>query len=286
MRRWQAVWVVFATALAACRGDVPGFDVPTSALHDPIADAYLLSNRGAGTPEGGAGYISRVRPDGSMQRYWIASGRQGVSLHAPAGMALRGDELWVADLGLLRSFHRVRGTAGGVIPIPGATGLCDVAVAPDGTICCTDSGLDAAGRPTGTDAIWLVGADGAVRPLLRSPDLGWPTGIVATERGIYVVNRRDGAFFQVDWRGIRTDLGRVPNGGLDGLVRVESGGQQAPVWYATSTAGNCIYRFDVRGAVQALPATVAAPADLGFDAMRRRLLVPLPTAHRLEVVPL
>lgn len=285
MRRWLVACVGAAAALAACSSDAPGFDAPVCALHDPLADVYLVSNRGSTAPTGG-GYIARVRPDGSMQRRWIADGQRGAVLRAPAGMALRSDELWVADVDVLRCFDRRSGAVRGTLAIPGATGLGDVAIAPDGTLCCTDTGLDPAGEPTGTDAIWIVGADRAPRPLLQGPELGQPTGLVATERGIYVVNRRDGAFFQVDWRGVRLDLGRAPAAGLGGLARVESGGQQAPVWYATSSAANCIYRFEVSGAMQALPAFLPAPADPGFDAMRRRLLVPLPGTHRLEIVPL
>ena len=42
----------------------------------------------------------------------------------------------------------------------------DVSVAPDGTCYCSDTGVDAQFAPTGTDAIWRIGTDGTVAPLL------------------------------------------------------------------------------------------------------------------------
>ena len=48
---------------------VHGFQTPQSAIHDPVADVYLVSNVGPGNPAGidHNGFISRVSPDGSIQ---------------------------------------------------------------------------------------------------------------------------------------------------------------------------------------------------------------------------
>lgn len=295
--RTAAIPLAFAV-LGACAGDPPGFDTPESVVHDPEADVWYVSNiRGAPLAKDNNGYIARVSPDdGTMRRWWIEGGKNGVTLHAPKGLALFGDQLWVADIDVLRCFDRRTGSPVAEVAIPGAAFLNDVAIAPDGVVYVTDTGLDAQFAPTGTDAIWRVGpwsppgTTAAVdpprrlvpEPLARGADLGQPNGLVATASGVYVVSWRDGTFFLLDRRGVRTDLAKAPAAQLDGLVRVTAPDGGRPAWYATSWAGACVYRFDLTGGVQALPTRLEQPADCGFDARRRLLVVPLFGGNRLE----
>ena len=280
------VWLPLFVAFGACASEPPGFDTPESVLHDVAADVYLVSNlNGAPLQKDNNGYISRVQPEGgAMVRRWIRGGHGGVTLHAPKGMALVGDVLWVSDIDTLRKFDRNSGAPLGDVVIAGATFLNDVSAGPDGSIYCSDTGLDANFAATGTDAIWRVQPDGKVQALAKTPELGQPNGLVAREGGIYVVSWRDGTFFQIDGRGIRTDLGKAPMAQLDGLVRVEAGADGKPFWLATSWAGACVYRFDLTGQCTALPGKFEQPADCGFDGKRGRLLVPLFGLNKLEVL--
>ncbi len=282
----------FAALLAACSTSptVPaGFDTPESVLHDAAADVYLVSNiHGEPVAKDGNGYIARVASDRTtMERYWIQGGKNGVTLHAPKGMAIAGDVLWVADIDTLRAFDRRTGAPLREVVIPGATFLNDVSADADGVVFCSDTGVDASFAPTGTDAIWKVGADGAPVALAKGTDLGQPNGIVARDGGVYAVSWRDGTFYQIDRRGMRLDLAKAPAAQLDGLVRVEAAERGvAPTWYATSWAGKCVYRFDVAGGIHTLPRTFEQPADCGFDAGRRLLLVPLFGTNQLELIHL
>ncbi len=273
-------------AAAACSGTPPGYDTPECVVHDVEADVYLVSNiHGKPLDKDGNGYIARVHPDGSMDRYWIAGGKNGVMLHAPKGMALAGDVLWVADIDVLRRFDRRTGAPLGEVAIAGATFLNDVSAAPDGTIFCSDSGWDASFAPTGTDAIWMIAADAPPVAIAKTADLGQPNGVFARDSAVYVVSWRDGTFYEIDRKGRRTDLAKAPTAQLDGLVRVEGEGGKG-VYHATSWAGRCIYRFDLMGGVTALPGELEQPADLGFDAGRNQLLVPLFGADRLATIRL
>ncbi len=289
MRAQALAWFAVAAVAACTAGDPPGFDTPECALHDEVADVYLVSNiRGAPLAKDGNGYIARVSPDdGSMRRYWIEGGKNGVTLHAPKGMAIVGDVLWVADIDVVREFDRTSGAPRGEVAIPGATFLNDVTAAADGTVYVSDTGLDANFQPTGTDAIWRLGSDGSVTAVVRGPDLGQPNGVLVHRDGLYVASWRDGTVQLVARDGKRTGLYRADQPQLDGLVRVEAAEPgAAPFWLASSWAGRCIYRFDLAGGVTRLPKDFEQPADLGFDKKRRRLLVPLFAANRLEIVPL
>lgn len=284
VRAWLAAGVV-AAASACGPAEPPGFDGPWSALHDVATDVYLVSNvSGDLAAKDGDGYISRLRPDGGMQRHWIRGGVGGVTLHAPKGMAIVAGVLHVADVDCVRRFDAASGAPRGETAIPGASFLDDVAVGPDGGVYVTDRGCDAAMRATGTDAIWRLGPDGPPTVLARGVALGQPSALVARPQGLYVVSWRDGTFAQIDYRGVRTELATAPTARLTGLVRRERDGVAA--WLAASQAGRCLYRFDATGGVQRLPGEPTEAGDLALDIGRDRLLVPLFAADRLEIVPL
>jgi sugar lactone lactonase YvrE len=289
MRPLSFVFAAFGLcAFTACGSDEgpPGFDTPESVLYLPDADVWLCSNiLGAPAAKDGNGYIARVQPDGtSMQRYWIRGGTNGVTLHAPKGMAVVDDTLWVADIDTVRAFDVRTGAPRGAVAIPGATFLNDVAAGPDGAVYVTDSGFTPEFAASGTDAIWRIAKDGTPTALVKTPDLGQPNGLVARDGGLYVASWRDGTIYQIDYRGTRTDLLKAPQAQLDGLLRLDGDGGGA--WYVSSWAGKCIYRFDAKGGMVPLERSFEQPADFGFDSKRRRLLVPLFGANRVEVVPL
>src|SRR5690606_21634879 len=99
-------------------------------------------------------------------------GQNGVTLHAPKGMAIKGDTLFVADIDTVRMFHRETGAVLGARGVPGATFLNDIAVGPDGTVYVSDSGLRGGAQgleSAGTDAVYRFGPDGAPQAVARTP---------------------------------------------------------------------------------------------------------------------
>jgi len=72
---------------------IAGFLAPESVLHDTAQDIYFVSNiNGSPTAKDDNGFISRVRPDGAVENLkFIEGGHNGVTLHAPKGLALLGD---------------------------------------------------------------------------------------------------------------------------------------------------------------------------------------------------
>lgn len=287
MRALGVVSVVALAALVGCgRGAPESFDTPESVVHDVADDVYLVSNiHGGPLAKDNNGYIARIDPiSGAGERYWIQGGRDGVTLHAPKGMALVGDVLWVADIDVVRKFDRKSGRPVGELAIPGAGFLNDVAADAAGTVFVTDTGLDAAFAASGTDAIWRI-KDGVLTALAKGPELGQPNGIVAKDGGCYVVSWADGSFYQVDGGGRRTPLAKAPSGGLDGLVRVVAA-DGAVAYYATSWQSKGVVRFDVTGGCTVLPTTLEQPADCGYDAVRRLLVIPLFGENRIASIRL
>src|SRR5687767_14279616 len=84
-----------AAAAAPPLAVVDGFSGPEAVRYDPEQDVYFVANFNG--PSGEAddnGFISRLRPDGTIETLrFIAGGANGVTLHAPRGMAISGDTL-------------------------------------------------------------------------------------------------------------------------------------------------------------------------------------------------
>ena len=72
----------------------------------------MANINGAAAEKDGNGFISRVSPQGVvLDLKWIDGASPGVTLHAPKGMAIVADTLFVTDIDCIRRFHRVTGRA-------------------------------------------------------------------------------------------------------------------------------------------------------------------------------
>lgn len=257
-----------------------GFQTPESVLHDPVADVYLVSNiNGSPLGKDDNGFISRVSPDGSLLALkWIDGAGSEVTLHAPKGMALKEDSLFVADIDVVRVFDRATGAPLSERAVPGATFLNDMATGPGGTVYVTDSGLrigDQGFEPSGTDALYRFEPDGRAVALVKLP--GAPNGIATGDR-LVMVTFGSGEVFVVDSAtGQTSGLPKPPAGALDGIVDLGNGQYLISSW-----DGQAVYRLGPGGQYTTAVDSVEAPADIGYDRGRQRVLIPLFNANRLE----
>jgi len=262
---------------------VDSFRTPESVLHDSVMDVYVVSNiNGNPTAKDDNGFLSRVAPDGRvLELRWVDGVSDNVTLHAPKGMGIRGDTLFVADIDEVRLFDRTSGAPLGSRAVRGATFLNDVTVGPDGTVYVSDTGLRPDFSRSNTDAVYRFGEGGRAVPLAQGTSLDQPNGIFAYELGVLVVTW-GGSAYVLDSLGRRTELQKPPHGQLDGVFRGPGGSLYASSWADSSIvalpAGDVEWRALLTG--------MEAPADIGFDARRGRVLVPLFNANRLEVRPL
>ncbi len=263
---------------------------PESAIHDEKADVYLVSNiNGSPLDKDDNGFISRVTPTGEIAELkWIDGSKEEVTLHAPKGTAFLGDALVVADIDHIRFFDRTTGAPLQQIEIPGATFLNDVVASRDGaSVFVTDTGMqmkDGEFAPSGTDAIYQVMADGRVEEVVKNPKLGGPNGITQAADGkLVVVNFRDGAIWTIDDMSVkppattRVVASDASPGQLDGIVALEGGDFLVSSWGTAK-----VHRLH-DGKLSIALENVNAPADIGFDAQRGVLLVPLFMDGKLSV---
>ncbi len=264
---------------------VAGFSTPESVLHDSTQDIYFVSNiNGSPTAKDNNGFISRLRPDGAIENLkFIEGGRAGVTLNAPKGLAVLGDTLWVADIDMVRAFNARTGALVDSVKLDSAVFLNDVAIAPTGAIYITDTGIrfDDVGNVLhpGPDRVFRIGPDRKVTVAARGDSLGWPNGITVDPVGKRFIIVSFGAAKSVlAWKpGDKTAhaIAKGP-GGFDG---VEVAGSRILV---SSWADSTVSAYETGQEVKVITG-VPSPADIGYDAKRNRVLIPIFSGNRVEV---
>ena len=265
-----------SSATAQKLGETSGFDTPESAKYDAELDVFYVSNiNGNPSNKDNNGWIARVRADstGVMTRL-VEGGKNGATLNAPKGMALKGDTLFVADIDEVRMFNRRTGAALGSVPVRGATFLNDVAVGPDG-VYITDTGVrfDAQGavsHPPNSDRIYkLVGR--TVTEAFAGDTLGRPNGIAWDSAGKRFIIVPFGGNSLLAWTpGAKTHAAIATGPGqYDGVEVLPNGNLLVSSW-ADSTV------YVVHGGTHMMAAirNISAPADIGVDSKRNVVAIP------------
>ena len=254
---------------------VNGFVAPEAVRYDPDQDVYFVSNWGTG-PNGALdnnGFIARMRPDGSIENMrFIAGGANGVTLHAPRGMYIVGDTLWVADADAVRGFHRRTGALLASVdftPVnPGF--LNDVAAGADGAIYVTDTPRNRVYRVRGGPTL-----------VVSDTTLGLPNGITwDAENRRFLILPFNGGHTIHGWTPGTTSLVNVatsPGAKFDG-IEILSGGSLL----ASSQADSSIHLF-TGGTGRAIIHASGPPADIAVDTRRHRVAIPIVALNRVEI---
>ena len=269
-------------------GTVAGFLTPESVLYDSMQDVYFVSNiNGAPLTKDNNGFITRVRPDGpaAIEVFkFVEGGRGGVTLNAPKGMGVIGDTLWVADIDVVRAFNARTGVPIDSVKLDslGAVFLNDIAIAPNGAIYVTDTGIrfDDVGNilHPGPDRVFRIGPDRKVSVAVKGDTLGRPNGITLDVVGRRFIIVQFGGKAIMAWKPGDKAPSVVARGvgGYDG-VEIIGGKIVVSSWTDSS-----ITRFDSTQGTKIITG-VPSPADIGYDAKRNRVLIPILNGNRVEV---
>ena len=254
------------------------FDGPESATYDSVHDVWWVGNT-VGDPEkkDGNGFISRVRPDGTVDSlHFVQGGRDGVVLNGAKGMAIVGDTLWSTDIDALRAFDARTGRPLGAVDLAalGAGFPNDVAVGGDGALYVTD---------TGKNRIYRIAA-GKATIAIETPALNGPNGIAwdARSKRFVIVSFRGRTILA--WTPGDTTLVRLAEGPgqFDGVAVMDDGRLLVSSWADSSVSLYTVAEQGGVAGIQPLVTGVRGPADIALDAKRRRLGVPLLMDKRVE----
>lgn len=261
-------------------GEVGDLKHPESARYDPDLDVWFVSNvNGDPNKKDNNGFISRIASTGKMDSLkFIESGRQGVTLNGPKGLAIVGDTLWVADIDAIRAFNKRTGAPVTSISLAGKVKfLNDAATGPDG-VYFTDSGLQGELKYVGPDQIIRVGPDRKASVVLKTDSIGGANGItwMASQRK-FVINSfgSKNVFTWAPGDKSVTSIATGP-GMADGLEVLPDGRILMSSWADSSLL------VVENGKSVPLATGIASPADFGLDAKRNRVAVPMMMEDKVE----
>lgn len=267
---------------------IQGFGFPESVRYDPGQDVYFVSNMaGPGSLKDGNGYITRVPAgDPGKSDVFIRGGLNGAALDAPKGMAIQGDTLWVADIDVLRGFHRKTGVPVATVDLRarGAVLLNDVAVGPGGRLRVTDTGIAITNKGViyrGGDRIFEVAPGGATSVAADGAALKRPNGITWDPDGnrwiVVSFDPFNSEVYSMRPNATRKTLLGRGWGKFDGVERLADGRILVTSWSDSS-----LHVFAV-GRSERVIRNLWQPADLGVDTRRGRVAIPLVLQGRVEI---
>lgn len=288
MTAWALfVALVFGTS-QAWAFEVQGLATPESMIVDSQTGHYYVSNiNGSPVEKDNNGFITKIRPDGSIQAHqFIQGGRDGVVLHAPKGMAIRKGTLYVADIDVVRAFNTTTGQLEKTIDLSplGAKFLNALALDKHGVLYVSDTTVfvDKEAPPT----VFRIETSNQHRASVFARDqaLAWPNGLAvhpATGR-ILVVTWGQGKILELGSEGdISIMLAHDGWKDLDGLDY-----DAANNLYVSSFSNGTIHRITPDLTVSPIASGLRAPADIHVDRSGGQILVPLFKADTAQTIAL
>jgi sugar lactone lactonase YvrE len=225
-----------------------------------------------------------LQPDGSVAAMKFIAGGRGTALHAPKGMTIRGDTLWVVDVDSVRGFNKRTGapiTAIDLTPLEPMLAN-DIAYAPDGTLYISDTGLqfqESGARWSGVYRIIRRNASGSAEIAMQDSTLAGPNGVLwDPARNLLLIGSLRTTPV-LAWRAGESTATVIARGtgGFDGITR-SAGGRI----FLSSQDGSSIMEL-INNRLTRLIDNIDSPGDIGYDTKRDRVLIPLLGAGRVEV---
>jgi len=249
-----------------------GFKHPESARYDAAHSVIYLTNVNGGPGDAdGNGFVSKLKPDGTVEQLeWITG------LNAPKGIGLAGNKLYVADLTELLEIDIDTGSVAARYTNPGMKFLNDVDVGADGTVYVTD---------TFANVVWRL-KDGAVDAVLEDKGLDQPNGVFVSNGQLLI-----GSWGETDnqlqpvrasslkWLNLGDATLSAFGDNIGQLDGVEGDGGTG--FYVTDFTGGRLLHVDASGAQQELAKPGFGAADIGLIPAEKLLLVPVMMADKL-----
>jgi hypothetical protein len=281
-----ALSLSLAGAGAAPAMQISGLESPQSFLADPATNTYFISNvNGDPTARDNNGFITKLNGNAEIVGFkFITGGRNNTTLHAPKGMALIENILYVADMDTLRAFDKNTGHDITTVAFPtptsvaGSMSLVDIAAGNQGQLYVSD-------MPGNT--IYQVDTthQHRVSVLVHDDRLAGPAGLAVHPKTghVIVVSWEKGHIMDITPEGVLTEL--VSNSFFTSRFQNLSG-VDFDRWgnmYVSDLSKGKVWRMQPNKKFQVIAEFLPAPADIGVDRVNNLILVPYVQANMAEV---
>jgi hypothetical protein len=275
-----------------------------SCSYDPVRGVIVVPNRGvAQNVQTNNGWVSFINHDGSVHTArWIGIQNPGeprdnlnpkLILNEPLGSDIVNNILYVADrdggtgpndpaVSVVRKFDMKTGAPAGEVKVAKSTGFNDLAVAADGTIYATQTGVGGNTPDPTTWHVWKITPDGTASMFVQGAPLRQPNGIALDGQGnVVVINigNEDVLTFSATAQLLKTEKAVQP--GNDGLVIMKDGTK-----YVSSVINGGVSRIRPGRAAELIAQNIPNPASMCYDAGANQLVIPMNANNGLAFIPL
>lgn len=259
---------------------VTNLQSPYSFVSSPSGNEYFISSvNGEPDAKDNNGFITKLDGKGKLLHVKFVQGGNGeVTLHAPKGMAIVDQALYVADLDQLRSFDITTGKPLSTIAMPDpSANLTDVVFDRNGQLYCSDQ--------QGNRIYRIHLATKKVSVLISNPELAGPSGLAIHPKSgqLIAVSWDKGKIFEISPDGELSEL--FSNGFFSGrftnLIGVDFD-RWGNMYVSDFTTGK-VWRMTWDKRFQVIAEYLPSPADIGIDRANNLILVPYEFAHAAEM---
>lgn len=275
---------LWAAAPAVAQITVTELQTPYSFVSSAAGKEYFISSVN-GEPEAADnnGFITKLDANGKIVNLkFIQGGRGDVTLHAPKGMALVDQILYVADLDSLRAFDVASGKPLAAIAVPGASAqtrplLTDVVFDGKSLLYCSDQKANRIYR--------IELPSHKVTVLTADPSLAGPAGLAVHPKSgrIIAVSWDKGKIFEITTDGAVSEL--FSNGFFSGRftnLRGVDFDRWGNMYVSDFTTGK-VWRMTWDKRFQVIAEYLPSPGDISIDRTNNLILVPYEFAHAAEM---
>lgn len=235
------------------------FAIPESVLPDLKKKRLFISLiDGASWEADGKGGVGILKPNGKGYKgNWISG------LHAPKGMGILNNKLYIADISNVVVIDIKKGIIVKRIAVDGSTGLNDITVTPGGIVFVSDSR---------TGRIWKIEND---IPSLYLENMSGVNGLKAVGNDLIIASGK--SFVKADALKHITPIADLPQGG-DGIEPIGNGDFIVTAW------SGYIFYVNANGKVETILDSHLEKmntADIGYDPSKKILYVPTFNAKKI-----
>jgi hypothetical protein len=275
-----------------------------SCSYDGARGVIVVPNRGVPqTVQTNNAWISFINHDGSVHTArWVGVQNAGEArslltpplvLNEPYGSDISNGILYLADrdggttptepsVAVIRKFNLQTGAPAGEVRVERSPWLNDIAVAGDGTIYATNTGVGGATPDPATWQVWKITPAGVSSVFVQGPPLKQPNGIAVDGQGnIVVVNigTSDVLTFAPDAKLLKTET--AAQAGNDGLVIMPDGTK-----YVSSVLNGGVSKMRPGKPAELIARNIPNAASMCYDAGANQLVIPMNPNNGLAFVRL
>ena len=279
-------WLGLATPVPGWPLQIEGLKNPQSFVPNPTSPGYFISSvNGEYEDRDNNGFITKLNKDGKvLNLHFIRGGQDETTLHAPKGMAIVQQVLYVADLDTIRGFDTESGKPLANFTMPTVSTrteehhLVDVLHVGEGFLYASDAT---------TNTIFRIDTnqDYHVTVLTHDDRLDRPHGLTLNPKNghLMVTSWNTGRILEVDGNGVVTVV--VSNGFFSSRFSNLSGADYdrwGNLYVADTTKGK-IWRMKPDGTFQVIAEFLQQPTGIRVDRENELILVPFAGGNAAEM---